>query len=98
VLDWKTPGPSDAATLMTVSDQLPLFISNMYVYAEVADGSGRALEVRSGVQTQGGPGAPKVEIRQVFNPPTPMILLSGPSVGSGLYRAEFLALPEWCTP
>jgi len=98
VLRWSTPGPSDAATLMTVSDQLPLFISNMYVYAEVADGSGRPLEVRSGVLTQGGPGTPKVVIAKQFDPPTPMITLRGPSVGSGIYRAEFLALPEWCTP
>jgi len=81
-----------------VSDQLPLFISNMYVYAEVADGSGRPLEVRSGVLTQGGPGTPKVVIAKQFDPPTPMITLRGPSVGSGIYRAEFLALPEWCTP
>jgi len=41
---------------------------------------------------------PKVVIAKQFDPPTPMITLQGPSVGSGIYRAEFLALPEWCTP
>jgi hypothetical protein len=43
-------------------------------------------------------GTPKVVIHTQFSPPTPMITLQGPSMGSGLYRAEFLALPEWCTP
>jgi hypothetical protein len=98
VLNWLTPGPSDASTVVTVSDQLPLFVSNMYVYAEVADGSGRVLEVRSGVLTAGGPGTPKVVIGKFFSPPTSMVELSGPSLANGAFRVEYLALPEWCTP
>jgi hypothetical protein len=98
VLNWLTPGPSDAGTVVTVADQLPLFVSNMYVYAEVADGSGRVLEVRSGVQTSGGPGAPKIVIGKFFNPLTSMVELQAPSLGTGAFRVEYLALPEWCTP
>lgn len=97
-LDWRTPGVSDAATLTAVTEQLPLFISNMYVYAEVADGSQRVLQVRSAVKTQGGPAAPRIVINTFFDPPTPMLRLSPPSLGSGVFQLEFLALPEWCTP
>jgi hypothetical protein len=97
-LDWRTPGVSDAGTLTAVSDQMPLFVSNMYVYAEVADGSGRVLDVRSSAQTGGGPSAPTVTVGTQFNPPTQMVRLDGPSAGSGVYQVDYLALPEWCTP
>jgi hypothetical protein len=92
-------GVRPAGSAALISRQLAYFTSSIYVMAEVADGSGRVLTVKSAVQTGGGVGGPpKVSTAPQFSPPTPMARLDPPSSTSAAFDIDFLALPEWCTP
>lgn len=97
-LVFTNDGLTSAGAPVVFSRALPQFFSSVYVAAEVADGSGRVLPLRSGAKTGGGPGAPRVIGGLFFNPPTPMAQIGPVSSGAGTYLLDFLAPPEWCVP
>jgi hypothetical protein len=95
-LVFRNEGVSTAGAPVRFTRALPQFMSSVYVMAQVADGSGRVLPLRS--STQSGPGAGAVRGASFFDPPTAMAALGPANSGAGSYTLDFVAPPEWCAP
>jgi hypothetical protein len=97
-LPWQSPGAGDAPVPVSFTRALPLFSSNLYVAAEIADNTSVFLPLRSASQVSGGALAATVTGGTFFQPLTNMARINGPMTTTGKFQLDFLAPAEWCTP
>jgi hypothetical protein len=97
-LAWQSTGAGDAPVAVSFTRALPLFASNLYVAAEIADNTGVFLPMRSASQMNAGPVVATVDGGTFFQPLTNMARINGPTTTTGKFQIDFLAPAEWCTP